>query len=118
MADNPACRRASRQIDSNNARVDDAVESPGSADTGHPDGALLDPLKMEEIRADEWRRPRYKREMRPSRTARSVRIGSCPSPSTTVAPWITRSCIAIPLGVVLIELVPAAQHQPDLFRGR
>jgi len=44
----------SAQIDSNNAREDDAVESPGSADTGHPDGALLDPLKMEEIRADEW----------------------------------------------------------------
>jgi hypothetical protein len=24
----------------------------------------------------------------------------------------------LPLGVVLLELVPAAQHQPDLFCGR
>src|SRR6516165_3141834 len=29
--------------------------------------------------------------MRPSLTATSARIGSCPSPSTTVAPQITRS---------------------------
>jgi hypothetical protein len=24
----------------------------------------------------------------------------------------------LPFGVVLLELAPAAQHQPDLFRGR
>jgi hypothetical protein len=29
-------------------------KSPGSADTSHADGALLDLLKMEEIGADEW----------------------------------------------------------------
>src|SRR6516162_10009091 len=34
--------------------------------------------------------------MRPSRTATSVRIGSCPSPSTTLAPRITRSCMLSP----------------------
>src|SRR5947209_3890602 len=33
--------------------------------------------------------------MRPSETATSARIGSLPSPSSTVAPRITRSCIAI-----------------------
>src|SRR5215831_2707646 len=33
--------------------------------------------------------------IRPSFTAMSARIGSCPSPSTTVAPRITRSCIGI-----------------------
>jgi len=42
------------QISGDNAREDDAVESPGSADTGHADGALLDFLEMEEISADEW----------------------------------------------------------------
>src|SRR6202023_2035001 len=46
--------QTSCQISSNNAREDDAVESPGSADTSHADGALLDLLKMEEIGADEW----------------------------------------------------------------
>src|SRR5215831_9847551 len=36
--------------------------------------------------------------MPPSLTATSARIGSCPSPSTTVAPRIRRSCIGISYG--------------------